>query len=84
MGLFRTRCLLAGGGADFGAALADDTRLVFASLLVVVVVALGEALRRDGVVDCDMSVGLHSFLVVVVVGGGGGGGGVPLFIMACL
>lgn len=45
--------------------------------------ALGEALRRDGVVDCAM---LPSFPLVVVDvggdGGGGGGGGVPCFITA--
>jgi hypothetical protein len=75
---------LAGDDADFGAALADDSRLDFASGVDLVVVDLGEALRRDGVVDCDMSEGLHSFLLVVAVVGGGGGGGVPCFIMACL
>lgn len=82
LGLFSTSCLLAGVGAGFAAAaLANDVRLVFVpgvdlgeSLWV-----LGEALTQDGVVDCDMSVGLHSFLLAVV---GGGGGGVPCFIVA--
>ena len=69
LGLVRRRGLLADdGGVGFG--IGESLGL-----------ALGEALKRDGVVDGDM---LHSFLflVVVVDAGGGGGGGVPCF-MAC-
>ena len=69
LGLVRRRGLLADdGGVGFG--IGESLGL-----------ALGEALKRDGVVDGDM---LHSFLflVVVVDAGGCGGGGVPCF-MAC-
>ena len=65
LGLVRRRGLLADdGGVGFG--IGESLGL-----------ALGEALKRDGVVDGDM---LHSFLFLLVVVDAGGGGGVPCFI----
>lgn len=63
LGLVRRRGLLADdGGVGFG--IGESLGL-----------ALGEALKRDGVVDCKM---LHSFLFLVVVVDAGGG--VPCFM----